>query len=67
MAGTKARAPKALPDAKQKAAALPQVGIPENTVHIGSEMREVKATKLKYQRNRTAAFYKMIETWPLAE
>lgn len=67
MAATKARASKAVPDAKQKAAALPQTGNPENTVHVGGEMREVKPTKLRYQRNRTAAFYKMIETWPLAE
>lgn len=28
---------------------------------------EVKSTKLKYQRNRTAAFYKMLEVYPLAD
>lgn len=67
MAETKARKSKPLPDAKQSVAELPQVGVPENTVRIGDDMREIKPTKLRYQRNRTAAFYKMIDTWPLAE
>ncbi|MBQ3478941.1 MAG: hypothetical protein IJH25_12320 [Clostridia bacterium] len=28
---------------------------------------EIKPTKLRYQRNRTAAFYKMLELYPLAD
>ena len=34
---------------------------------IGEALVEVKPTKLKYQRNRTAAFYKMLELYPLAD
>lgn len=46
---------------------LPQVGQAENTVLIGGKLIEIKPTKLKYQRNRTAAFYRMIETYPLMD
>ncbi len=30
-------------------------------------MEQIKPTKLRYQRNRTAAFYKMLELYPLAD
>ncbi len=50
---------KDLPDAVQTEKELPQVGSPENTVMIGGKLIEIKPTKLLYQRNRTAAFYKM--------
>jgi len=46
---------------------LPQIGSPENSILIGDTLVEVKPTKLKYQRNRTAAFYKMLEVYPLAD
>lgn len=59
---------KAVPGAEQTAKDLPQpviktkelpaVGNPENTVTIGGKLIEIKPTKLKYQRNRTALFYK---------
>lgn len=59
---------KAVPDAEQTAKDLsqpviktkkfPAVGNPENTVTIGGKLIEIKPTKLKYQRNRTALFYK---------
>lgn len=50
---------KELPDAVQTERDLPQVGSPENTVTIGGKLIEIKPTKLLYQRNCTAAFYKM--------
>ena len=58
---------KDIPGAEQTSKALPQVGNPENTVMIGGRMIEIKPTKLKYQRNRTAAFYKLLEMYPLAD
>lgn len=39
----------------------------ENSVRIGDQLIEIKPTKLKYQRNRTAAFYRMLELYPLAD
>ena len=47
---------KELPDVQQPEKALPQVGNPENTIVIGGKLVEIKPTKLRYQRNRTAAF-----------
>lgn len=58
---------KALPTAEQTEKGLPQIGSPENSILIGDTLVEVKPTKLKYQRNRTAAFYKMLEVYPLAD
>ncbi len=60
-------ASKALPTAEQTEKGLPQIGSPENSILIGDTLVEVKPTKLKYQRNRTAAFYKMLEVYPLAD
>ncbi len=58
---------KELPSTEQNVRELPQVGSPENTVVIGGQLIEIQPTKLKYQRNRTAAFYKMLELYPLAD
>lgn len=68
---------KELPDASQplkkldttpaKTKKLPKVGNPENTVMIGGEPIEIKATKLKYQRNRTATFYKLLDIYPVTD
>lgn len=58
---------KPLPCTEQTEKGLPQIGSPENSVLIGETLVEVKPTKLKYQRNRTAAFYKMLELYPLAD
>ncbi len=60
-------ASKPLPTAEQTEKGLPQIGSPENSILIGDTLVEVKPTKLKYQRNRTAAFYKMLEVYPLAD
>jgi hypothetical protein len=58
---------KELPPVQQTEKELPQVGSPENTIVIGGRLVEIKPTKLRYQRNRTAAFYKMLELYPLAD
>ena len=50
---------KELPSTEVKTKKLPQIGNPENSVMIGGKPVEIKATKVKYQRNRTAAFYKI--------
>lgn len=46
---------------------LPAIGVPENTVIIGGQMIEIKPMKLKYVRNRTAAFRHILETYPLSD
>lgn len=58
---------KELPSAVQDAKGLPQVGSPENSIIIGETLVEIKPTKLRYQRNRTAAFYKTLELYPLVD
>lgn len=58
---------KELPSAEQTVRELPQVGSPENSVVIGDQLIEIQPTKLKYQRNRTAAFYKILELYPLTD
>lgn len=60
-------ADKEMPKTKQPEKKLPQVGSPENTVFIGDKQIEIKPTKLKYQRNRTAAFYRVLEMYPLTD
>ena len=46
---------------------LPKVGNPENTVLFGDTLIEIKPTKLKYHRNNTAYFYKIVDTLPLPD
>lgn len=58
---------KPLPAPEQTDKGLPQIDSPENSVRIGDQLIEIKPTKLKYQRNRTAAFYRMLELYPLAD
>ena len=58
---------KALPETTAKEKKLPDVGSPENTVMIGGMPIEIKPTKLKYQRNRTAAFYRFLDMYPLTD
>ena len=58
---------KKIPEANTKIKELPKVGSPENTVLIGDTLIEIKPTKLKYQRNRTATFYKLLEMYPLVD
>lgn len=56
-----------VPSATQTIRELPKTGNPDNTVMIGTTLIEIKPTKLKYQRNRTAAFYKLLELYPLTD
>lgn len=47
--------------------ATPRVGVAENTVVVSGELIEIKPTKMKYVRNGTANFYKLIEKVPLVD
>lgn len=58
---------KKTPSRKMKEKTLPVVGNAENTVVIGGQMVEIKPTKLKYHRNNTAAFYKIVDMLPLPD
>lgn len=58
---------KNVPATEMKEKELPVVGSPENTVIIGDTQIEIKPTKQKYQRNRTAAFYRLLEMYPLTD
>ena len=58
---------KPLPTSKSKQKKLPEVASPENSVMIGGKMVEIKPTKVKYQRNRVAVFYRAIEFQPLMD
>lgn len=52
---------KPLPVHEDKETPTPVVGNPENIVQFGNKLIEIKPTKLKYQRDRTAAFYKLLQ------
>ena len=58
---------KKVPSRKTKDKVKPAVGNPENTVIIGGQAVEIKPTKLKYHRNNTAAFYKIVDMLPLPD
>lgn len=47
--------------------AMPVEVDPKNCVTINGETIEIKPTKIKYQRNRTAAAYHILELYPLAD
>lgn len=56
-----------MPTPSRKKKEMPAKGNAENTVIIGGRMIEIKPTKLKYQRNHTAAFYRILTLYPLPE
>ena len=58
---------KKVPSAKQKEKEMPPKMNAENYVTIGGVEIEIKPTKLKYQRNRTAAFYRLLDLYPLMD
>ena len=58
---------RATPEAGVKPKEMPMVGSPENTVMIGGNLVEIKPMKMKYVRNRTAAFRHILETYPLSD
>ena len=55
------------PDTTVRMRELPKIGNPENTVKIGDRLVEIKPMKLKYQRNRTAVFYHILELYPISD
>lgn len=50
-----------------QASPMPPVGNPENIVTIGGKQIEIKPTKVRYQRDRSAMFYKALDLYPLAD
>ena len=52
---------KPVPAHEDKVTPPPEQGNPENMVQFGSKMIEIKPTLLKYQRDRTASFYKLLK------
>ena len=53
--------PKETPKTKSKAKEIPETSGAINCVKVGESLIEIKPTKLKYQRNRTALFYKILD------
>ena len=58
---------KMTPAAGQTENKLPEIGMPENSIKIGDQLIEIKPMKLKYVRNRTAAFRHILELYPLSD
>lgn len=58
---------KEVPQETELNRAMPPEVNPENCVTINGETIEIKPTKIKYQRNRTAASYRILEIYPLAD
>lgn len=56
-----------IPEDGVKEVELPEIGVPENTVKIGNKLIEIKPMKMKYVRNRTAAFRHILEMYPLSD
>lgn len=56
-----------LPKPTNKKIAAPKIGNPQNVVQFGDVEVELKPTKIKYQRDRTAAFYRMLKQMPLID
>lgn len=52
-------ADKEIPTGDTAERALPVSGNEENMVLVGGRMIEIRPTKLKYMRNRTAMFYQI--------
>lgn len=62
-----AKEAKEVPEVKAKVKEKPIVGVPENTVIVDGTPLEIKPTKLRYVRNGTANFYKLIEKVSLVD
>lgn len=56
-----------MPDPEQKKVQNPTPGDEKNIIVVGGEPLEIKATRLLYQRNQTAAFYKILQKVPLVD
>ena len=62
-----AKGVKKIPDAGMGKCPIPMVGKAENTVMIEGSPIEIKPTKLKYLRNGTAGFYRLLDTVPMVD
>lgn len=58
---------KAVPAVTTKRKEAPPKGHLENMIMFGDRMIEIKETKVRYQRDRTAAFYRLLELYPLVD
>lgn len=58
---------KATPEVSNKTTPPPPIGEQENIIDFAGEKIEIKPTKLKYQRDRTAAFYRILQQMPLVD
>lgn len=56
-----------LPEENTEQKALPQEGHQENMVQFGKRLIEIKPTKLKYQRDHTAALYHVLKQMPIVQ
>lgn len=56
-----------LPKTTDKKMKTPKVGNPANLIQFGDIEIELKPTKIRYQRDRTAAFYRMLKQMPLVD
>lgn len=58
---------KPVPKPKEEVPPVPSVEKPENCVTIDGKQIEIKPTKLKYFRNRTASIYSILKMVPLGD
>lgn len=58
---------KELPDPSELNKEMPKTVNPENVIVVGGKEIEIKPTKIKYQRNRTAAAYRILDMYPLPD
>ena len=58
---------KEIPEVTKERKKPPKTGSPENTLEIGGRLIEIKPTKVRYQRDRTASFYRILEMYPLVD
>lgn len=58
---------KPVPAHEEKVTPLPPEGKPENMVQFGNKKIEIKPTLLKYQRDRTASFYRLLKQMPVVD
>lgn len=61
------RQEKAMPDPHVDPKEMPEEGNPEDIVMIDGMRIRIKPTKIKYQRDKTAAFYRVMSAYPLPD
>lgn len=64
---TETPAIKEVPEFKETNKEMPKDYNEANSVIFGDEVREIKSTKLKYHRNRTAVAYRILQLYPLPD